>query len=347
MPFTQAELDNIANAALDYHFEKGKVESQTLQDKPLLRELEARKRTFPSGKENITVRVKGEYTTTIQGYSGDDQVSYGNPANMKTASYPYKELHSGIKVTLTELKKDGITITDTALGKGEQEHSGREMTALANLLQDKLEDMDEGTNRGLNSMYWLDGTQDSALVPGIRSLIVNDPTAAATVGGIDQVVNTWWRNRAALNLSTTTPSDQVIAQRLQREFRQLRRYGNPRHLALAGSDFLDAFEKELRSKGNYTLEGWAQQKQIDASVADIAFKGTPLQYDPTLDDLGLSKYLYMIDVNAIFPMVMEGEDKKRHNPARPADRYVLYRAMTSTLGLVCKRRNTSGVYTIV
>jgi hypothetical protein len=45
-------------------------------------------------------------------------------------------------------------------------------------------------------------------------------------------------------------------------------------------------------------------------------------------------------------MVMEGEDMKKHNPARPADKYVLYRAQTWTGGLVCRQRNTSGVYSI-
>jgi hypothetical protein len=35
-----------------------------------------------------------------------------------------------------------------------------------------------------------------------------------------------------------------------------------------------------------------------------------------------------------------------HNPARPADKYVLYRAKTWVGGLVARQRNTSGVYAI-
>ena len=75
--------------------------------------------------------------------------------------------------------------------------------------------------------------------------------------------------------------------------------------------------------------------------------GKVFEYDPTLDDEGLSKYCYVIDTKRIFPKVMDGEDMKKHAPARPEDRYVMYRAVTWTGGVVCTQRNTSGVYSIV
>lgn len=348
MPFTAQELENISNAMLDFHFQPGKVFSSTIQDKPMLRNMMSRLKTFPGGKENITVRAKGDYTTTIQGFSHDDTVTYANPANIKTATYPWKEIHWGIEVTMTELKKDGISITDSANGTGESRHSQREKTALANLLDDKIEDMKEGGERGMNDMFWKDGSQDSDEVPGVQSFILDDPTSATVVAGIDQSANTWWRNRASVSINAGTPANQVLVQTMQQEFRQLRRYarGAWRPLILAGSDFLDAFEDELRSKGNYTLDGWAKTGRIDASVADLAFKGYPIDYDPTLDDLSKAKYCYVIDQSCIHPMVMEGENMKKHSPARPEDKYVLYRAMTWTGGLICKQRNTSGVYAI-
>lgn len=348
MPFTLQELEYASVAALDFHLQPGQVFSQTIQDKPLLREMTNRKKEFPSGKGNITVRVKGQYTTTIQGYEGDDTVNYANPTNAKEASFPWKEIHWGMSCTLTELKKDGITITDTTDGTGESRHDEREKTALVNMLDDKIEDMAEGSARGLNSMYWLDGTQDSKVIPGIKSFIVDTPTVSAVVGGIDQGVNTWWRNRANLAISVgSTPSDQVLVNFLQTELRQLRRYGSPKHIALCGSDFLTQLEKELRAKGNYTLEGWDKKGAIDIGMADIALKGVSFEYDPTLDDMSESARCYMLDMKNIMPMNMTGEYMKKHNPARPEDKYVIYRAVTLTGGLVCRQRNTSGVYKIV
>lgn len=347
MPFTAQELENIANSAIDFHAERRKVTPQTLQDKPLLRALRAKQKTFPGGKDNITFRVKFDYTTGIQGFSHDDVVDYDNPANTKTASYPYKMIHGGISFTMDELIRDGITIVDSVDGKSTSQKSDREMTALANMLDEKLDDMEEGMERGFNLMFWRDGTQDPNLVPGVRSIVVNDPTAASVVGGIDQSAVTDWRNRASLGLSTATPSNLVIASKLQQEYRQLRRYGGNPDTWLAGSDFLDALEDELRSKGDFTNAGWAKNGgRIDMSVADIEFKGKAIEYDPTLDDLGLTKYLFAIDTRHLYPMVVDGEDMKKHNPARPENKYVFYRAKTWVGGLVARRRNVHGVYSI-
>ena len=346
MAFTVQELENLSNATLDFHMDKGKIYSQSIQDKPLLKSFDAKAKTFPAGKEFLTLRVKGEYTTTIQGYSHDDTVGYHNPANIKQATYPYKRIHAGIEVTFDELQRNGISITDSSNGRGETRHTEREAVALADLLDDKLEDMMEGRARDMNRMFWRNGSQDAELVPGIKSFILANPASATVVAGIDQSTNTWWRNRAQLGISAATPANSTIAQVLQGEFRQLKRYGTPKHQLFAGSDFLNALELELRAKGTYTDNGWAGTGSIDLSVADTQFKGNVINYDPTLDDEGESKFLYVLDMNAIYPMYMEAERNKRHSPARPHDKYVMYRAITDTVGLVCKQRNTSGVYSI-
>jgi hypothetical protein len=344
--FTLQEVENIANAAIDFHFKRGTIFSQTIQNKPLLKALTAKEKEIPGGQGNVTVRVKGVYSTTIQGFNHDDTVGYVNPANIKTASYPYKLIHAGISFSMHELIKDGIIVSDSTTGKETSNASDREMTALANLLEDKLEDMQEGIDRGFNNMYWRDGTQDSNLIPGVRSIVLDAPTSGATVGGIDPVANSWWQNRASLALNSSTAANLVLVTKLQNEFRQLRRYGGKPNLFLAGSSFLDWFEQELRSKGNYTLEGWAKGGTIDASVADVAFKGLEVQYDPTLDDLGLAKYGFVLDTSKLLPFVISGENMKKHAPARPENKYVFYRAVTYAGALGCQQRNAQGVYSI-
>ena len=346
MPLTVQELENTVNAGIAYHFKKGNVKSQSLQNKPLLKAMRARQKTFPGGVSVITRRVKFSYTTTIMGFEGDDSVTYANPTNIRTGTFPWKLIHAGIQFTMDELLKNGITVDDSPGASSGGNVTGAEMVQLANLLDDKLEDMTEGWDRGFNLMYWLDGTQDSKVVPGITSFVLDDPTQAIAVGGIDQSANPLWRNRASLGLSTGSAGNQVVVQKLQNEMRQLRRYGGNPTLALCGSSFLDWMEQELRSKGNYTLEGWASRGKIDASVADIEFKGISFEYDPTLDDIGRAKYLYLLDPRSIYPMVISGEDGKDHSPARPETKYVHYRAKTWAGGLVCDQRNSQGVYSI-
>jgi hypothetical protein len=344
--FTVQQVETIANSTLDFYLERRKVEAQTLQDKPLLKALRAAEKTFPGGKENLTGAAKFDYSTTIQGFENDDEVGYSNPANTKRYSYPWKLIHSGIQFSMHECAKDGISITDTATGKGESNHSDRELTALVNIIEEKIDDMMEGTDRGFNTMYWQDGSSDSKLVPGLTSFILNDPTTATVVGGIDQSSNTGWRNRASLALSTSDASAQVVVTKLQKEYRQLRRYGGNPKLWVAGSDMIEWLEKELRSKGNYTQDGWNSKGKTDAGMADISFKGNDIMYDPTLDDLSKAKYLYVLDTRYIQPYVVDGENMKKHFPARPENKYVFYRAQTWMGGLVCKKRNAHGVYSI-
>src|SRR3546814_7482975 len=79
---------------------------------------------------------------------------------------------------------------------------------------------------------------------------------------------------------------------------------------------------------------------------DVSLKGVAFQYDPTLDYVGRDKYAYVLDTKTIFPKHIEGENMKRHNPARPADQYVMYRALTWVGGLVCSQRNANAVYSV-
>lgn len=346
MAFSAQELENIANSLIEFHYKTPKVRSQTLQEKPLLQAMMQAEKSFPGGKDEITFGVKGEYTTEIEGFEHNDSVSYGNPANNKRGRAPWKLIHSGIEVTMHELLKEGISIEPGGSLESPKRHSDRDKVVIANLLSEKIEDMMEGTDRGMNNMFWRDGTQDSKLVPGLTSFVVDDPTSATVVLGIDQSANSWWRNRASLGLSTASADAQLVVQKLQSEWRQLRRYGGRPNLVLCGSDWIEWMEKELRAKGNYTLEGWTSKKATDASMADISFKGVNFQYDPTLDDLGKAKYCYVLDTRHIFPMAIEGESFKKHNPERPANQYLFYRALTWVGGLVCDQRNAQGVYSI-
>lgn len=346
MPFTANELSNISNALLDYHI-KGDALSQVLQDRPLFKKLIGSQKTFPGGQGLITKPVKGQYTTGIQGFTHDDTVNYSNPANIRRLQAKWYEIHAGISLTTTELKMAGISMTDTMAFDGTSNHSESELVTLTNVLTDKIDDMMEGFARSFTSMLWQDGTQDPKAVPGIRSFLLESPAASGSTFGIDRTANTWWRNRAVLNIDSSTASNQNLVNTLQKEFRQLRRFGGKPDLFLAGSDFMDAFEKELRSKGNYTLEGWSKGGTIDASVADISFKGLAIQYDPALDDQGLSKYAYVIDTKHTQLYVMDGEDRKIHTPARPPEKYVLFRAITWTGALLCDQLNANGVYSVL
>lgn len=346
MSFTPQELQNIANSALDFYL-KGEVFQQSIQEKPLLNAMMPKQKTFPGGKGKISIGVQGEYdTSAFQGYTHNDTVSYTNPANIKRAEYSWKEIHNGITLTFTELKHDGISVSDSANGEKTSEHSGREATALANLLENKLFDMGEAWAKKFNETLWLDGTQDAKLFPGIKYFITDTPTTGV-VGGLDRATASWWRNRALVGASkiTSSVSLQTLTKTLRAEVRQLRRYGGKPSLILCGSDFLELLEAEVHEKGTYTQQGFVNKGKNDIGMAIISMMGVgDFAYDPTLDDIGESDRAYFIDPTNIRLYVMEGEDRKQHSPARPYDQYTLYRGVTWTGGLTGKQLNGCGVY---
>ena len=96
--------------------------------------LDSKAKSFPGGKADLSVAVKGVYTTSVAGFTHNDTVSYANPAYIQRAAYAWKEHHAGISVTLTELKKDGISVTDSTTSSGTSNHAQRDKTVLVCLL---------------------------------------------------------------------------------------------------------------------------------------------------------------------------------------------------------------------
>lgn len=348
---TQAELDNAANAAFDF-YEKNKLYNQHISEKPLLRELRKKQKTFPGGKDNITVSPVFQTDSSLEGFEGDDTLTFTNPTPISQAAYPWKMQHLGIKMTTQELLKNGISLVDTN-GASTVKNNRRDLVAIQDVLQSKLDDMSEGWASGMNSMLWKDGTQSTKDVPGIQYLIAENPTAGV-VGGIDRATQALWRNvafTAAHQTATTDAADGVITpntstsaliRKLQKSVRTLRRYGNPNFLILAGSAFMDAIEDEGYAKGTLTQTGFGDETELGIGKVSIRGLGT-FMYDPTLDDLSKEKFCYFIDCNAIKLRPIEGEDMKRHNPARPHDKMVVYKSMTWAGGLSMNQANTSMV----
>jgi len=359
MPFTAQELSNIANSALDFYMERGTVQAQNIQNKPMLQAFDRAAGSFPGGKGTVSLAVKsGQGGLALTGYTHDDLVNYGNPANTKRLNFSWREHFIGMGLTHTELKHDGITVTENGADQSTSNKDSREEHALANMLEEKLNEMDEDYLSGLDGLVHGDGSSDAKAIAGIRAFILDNPGLGLT-GGLSRVTNLWWRNRAATTaanaastgfapVTSATTGGGALLQFLQREQRQLNRYAaNRRSMKFAGSDFIDAIERELRGNGQYAQTGWTGgDGSVDGAMPKVRFGGTEIVYDPTLDNLGLAKRMYDIDMRAIKLLYMTGEKKKKSNPARPHNRFVMYQGVTTTAVMIANRLNSSGVYDI-
>jgi hypothetical protein len=346
MALTITNFTNVVNAAIDFYL-GGDALRQYVQDKPLMAALIEKQKTIPSGyqyvQKPVTFADVGDETDSFQFYTTDDTVAYPHPDNDLQAKYQWREVHAGLAITETELTQDGITITDS---KGPSEVSGREKTAITNLMNNKVEGMAEGWARNFDDALHRDGTQDAEAFGGLTLLVADDPSAD-TVGGLSAATYALWRNRALTGASkiSASASAQTLTKTLRAEYRQLRRYGGRPNLIIAGSKFMEALELEIHEKGVYTQTGFA--KNVDVAMGGISMMGVgTVQYDPTLDDLNREKFAYFLDTTKLGLTVLQGRDRVRRTPERPYDQYVYLSGMNWAGTMHCWQRNAQGVYEV-
>lgn len=351
MAFTVGELDNIANSALDFYLRRGTQFKQTIQEKPLLNDMdESNNDTIPGGKGDIRLSVKGTFgaggtNDTLVGYTHNDTLGFYNPTNNKQVNYPWREHHLGISVTHTELKMDGISVVDTN-GASVSNHTDRDKTVITGLWQTKLDDFAEQYARSLSGLLWGDGSGDAKALAGLRYFISTTPTTG-TVGGINRATagNEYWRNRALLSITSSTANGGALLQALQKEYLQLIRYGGRPTKMYAGSDFMDALQTEKRANGLY-FQGAPSNTADVIDMGNMTAAKTSIVYEPALDDLGFAKRAYWVDLKRIRLAKMQNEWRKVHVPARPYNSMAIYRSITCTGQMIAEQCNSSGVYSI-
>lgn len=360
--FTAAQIQHAQATGLDYYV-RGELFNSGIQEKPTLAKFEKGAKNFTGGNENISIGVKFETGNNgtndkVAGFSHTDTVSFYNPHKGLRANYVWREHHLGMTLSETQLKRHGIIVGDE-FGGIKRKRGDRGLHILSNVLDEALADFNEQYADTMNDLVWGDGTGDSSALHGVRSFILDVPTLGI-VGGLSNVTYPKWRNRAytasfAASASfdatyggdkiTSAPTNGgVLLQKLQEEWRQLRRYGGRPDCFMAGTDFIGALETEMRANGNYSDIGFT--KKQDGSMGEMMFKNVPVVYDPTLDDLGRSKFAYIWDSRDIYLYTLEGDWRRQRTPARPYDQFVFHQSLLCTGQMVAKRRNSSLVVEI-
>lgn len=343
---------DIANAIL-YAYARGPALAQTTQDKPLLRFLMAGKKEFSGGNLYVSDPVRGAFMSDqtsvtlssgnfFQGYANDDQLNFAQSNGILRAEAKWYEVHAGLVITWTELKKTGVTITD---GNQKSEQGDVALTVLTDLMEDRLEDFGESWSRAVNTMLWADGSQDSKQIPGITALLP-ETTGSGTIMNLSRATYSWWNHRVTLGIAPSA-AGQTLSKKLRSEQRPLRRFGGKPNKFMAGASFIDALELEVSEKGVYTQEGFTNKGKTDMDLADISLgRVGNFEYDPTLDTMGLSKYCYELDSRRINLRPMRKEWNKVSTPERPYQYMIFLKSMTSTGALQMVQANCHEVFSV-
>jgi hypothetical protein len=333
---------DLANGLLPL-YTRGDTVAQTIEDKPLLAWFEDNKQTFPGGNGYVSDPVQGAFmsdTSTLQGYSQDDQLQFGQAMNIQRTNFPWREHNYGLIISWSELKADGITISDH---QKVTQHSEKELFVLTDILKNRMSDFMESYTRGKSRLFFLDGSQDPKAMPGLKSILTDTPTVGTT-GGINRATYPWWQHRTNFTLAASA-ANQTLCRFFQSELRQLKKYGGKPDYAVCGSDFLNALELEVYGKGILTQQGFVNKGQTKFGMAEISLVGLgTFTWDPMLDDLGEADRCYILDSRRLKVRPMEDEDDKVLSPERPYNYAVFLHNMTWTGCETTTQLNSMGVY---
>jgi len=151
-------------------------------------------------------------------------------------------------------------------------------------------------NTVATSLY-SDGTgSNSKELGGLQLLVDDDPTSAGTVGGIDQVANTYWRNQfqAAQAISSSTIRGIMNDQWLT----QVRGTDKP-DLILADAIMYDHYESGLQENVRYTTT-----KSADAGFESIKYKSADVIYDANCP----ASHMYFLNTDYLNLRISDGEN---------------------------------------
>lgn len=335
MSFTVAQASDLAAIQLNKYIMPDKPEDifRHLQNRPLLRTLNQTKKEYGSGLTYVREGVQGammkDQPGSYQGISGDDVLTFTASSGAIQTQFPIRWMHAGFKITLDELLAAGVHVEDNG---NNVTATKDEATVLLDLLKTRLFDFSESRAINSNLTLWLDGSQDAKSIPGIKSIITDDPTTGL-IGGIDRAANTWWRHICRTGVGGALPTvgyskaDQTLTETMLKDLIQLGRFGGKVDVMLAGSDFIDAVNRECRAKGTITMTGWADKK-TNVDVNGVKFGSVAIEYDPTLDDLGEAKSCYAWDSNHLRLRPQKKEWNKVTNQNQPADQFIMLKSVT-------------------
>jgi hypothetical protein len=156
---------------------------------------------------------------------------------------------------------------------GKEKIMNREKWQAVSIAEARIDALISGLrNKTGLSMYSL-GTGDGGKeFGGLRLLVSDDPTAAGTVGGIDQVANPWWQNQADFNTGAFAPT--TILSRMNAMQLATTRGSDQTDLIMASANPFTAYWESLQSNARHT-----SAKLADAGFRTLEFIGTPIVYD--------------------------------------------------------------------
>lgn len=346
MAFTSEQMSYAGKAAMDYVIAQKPTDLYNTE-RPLLKALNAAKKSFPGAKQYIVEKLRTGNDSNFQWFGPDSEVSYNRKRTLNEASFAWGSAHDGFALTEEELLQNYITMTDDK----DASPTDTEMHQFVNLIKENSETLKLGFAEKFDYQLHLDGTQDAEAIPGLDALVSTTPTVG-TVGGINRATSTFWQNNVKLNIASTTG---LLQSEMEKQWRTCTRIGgNAPNLIIAGTKFLDAYRADLLATRTVQVSAKSGGINLDGGSDNMTFKGVPIVWDPVMDDLQAAlnpttnwdKRCYFLNTNFLKLRPAEGHDMVTRRPPRVYNRYTQYWGLTWRGAMTITRPSAMSVLSI-
>lgn len=355
MPFTAQEIVDAGKVGIDFYLRNNPID-QVAVERPLLKRLQAEKKSAPGAKQYIVEQLRYRYQSNFQWFNGAGVVTYNRRTTIEQANYAWRSAHDGFALDEDRLAQNGIIVTDDP--KSARTASQAERIQLTNLIEEQSEVLKLGFNEKFSQELHRDGSQSTDACTGLDALVSLTPSSG-TVGGIDPstVATVYWRNYAQTGLTTTTTTGTILDY-MEVAWRTCTKNGGRPNCIIVGGDFLDGLRnfllKTYGAGGGLTYGNGTIGKRIDAGTEQLTFHGVDVVWSPEFDDLqaltgaatSWIKRCYFLNTQFLKLRPLDGHDMITRKPPRAYDKYEYYWGLTWRGALTTGRRNAHAVLAI-
>lgn len=178
-------------------------------------------------------------------------------------------------------------------GKEQMMNRGKEQRF--DFVETRLKQMTANMKNTFATSLYSNGTGSAGKeLGGLQLLVADDPTAAGTVGGINQVTNTFWRNQFSAAAATTSAT---IQDRMNSMWLATKRGRDQVDLILNDDDMYTYYWASLQAKQRFTDESFG-----DGGGGQLKYKNAIFLYD----DQCPNKRMYFLNTDYIYFKYAEG-----------------------------------------
>lgn len=171
---------------------------------------------------------------------------------------------------------------------GKELAMNRGKAAVIDLLNARIKHLKANLRNAAAASLYSDGTGTAGKeFGGLKLIVADNPAAAGTVGSIDQVANTWWRNK--ISASAVYNSTNALS-RMNTLWLQCIRGTEQPDLILTDSEMYGQFEAALQP-----LQRFTDAKMADAGFENYKYKSAQVVYDENCT----TRRMYFVNTKAM------------------------------------------------